>query len=340
MTRTPYPKKTAGPTCQHTSLYMLLWFSFCLLFPPPLPANARACCPADNVGSVLLTVTLAGAPLAQKSALHHESNLEMRETGTSYVVKWMDIPLSFLQVQDFLLSTYLVKQKPTWYGRLQFKNPLSASNSLLWTMDRQVLPTDRPTNCVSQWVWLRADGGARQERWIGRTNLLWLLGYIQVNLLCPSWFSFYARYMGLILNYLLCEPHSCYPSNTPSCLNPCSFRKHFFFFSLNNLTRSFSLACKGRKSISFRTSCTRVSTNLHCYSRLCILHQSTHDNGFACLKYASWPESPAFSITDLWLKTCNPLFFAPVSLVSSSVARITSLKKVTCLDLSLQSISS
>lgn len=321
---------------------MLLWFSFCLLLPPPLLPNARACRPADNVGSVLRTVILAVAPLARKSALHHGSNLEMRETGTSYVVKWMDIPLSFLQVQDFLLSTYLGKQKPSGYGRLQFKNLLSASNSLLWTMNRQVLSTHIPTNCVSQWVWLRADGGARQERWIGWTNLLWLLGYIQVTLLCPSWFSLYARYMGLILKHLLCEPHSCYPFNTPSFLNPCSFRKLFFsfFFSLNNLTRSVSPACKGRKSIPFRTSRTRVSTTLRCYSRLCIFHQSTHDNGLACLKHASWPESPAFGITDLWLKTCHPLFFAPLSLVSSSVARITSLKKVTCPDLSLQSSSS
>lgn len=243
--------------------YTLLWFSFPLFFPPPPLPNAREYCPAHYVGRVILTIILAVAPLAQKSASHYGPHLEMREPGSSYVVKWMDILLSLLQIQDFYVSRDLVKQEPIWYGWWEFKNLLSASNSLWLTMDRQVHTKWYTNHCVSQRVWLRADGGARQERWIGWTNLLWLLGYNQVKLVFPSWFSLYARYMGLILKYLLCESHSCSPFNTPSCLTPYSFRGHCF--SLNNLTRSFSPACEDRKSISFRTSWTKVSTTLHCY---------------------------------------------------------------------------
>lgn len=77
----------------------------------------------------------------------------------------------------------------------------------------------------------------------------------------------------------------------------------FFFFGSYNWTRSFSLAHKARKSIWFRTSLTRLSTTLCCSAGLCIFHQSTHDNGFACLGNVSWPSGPAFNITDLWPNT-------------------------------------
>lgn len=78
----------------------------------------------------------------------------------------------------------------------------------------------------------------------------------------------------------------------------------FFFFPVHvTEPGAFSLAHKARKSIWFRTNWTQLSATFRCYTVLCVFHQSTHDNGFACFENVSWPGSPAFSITGRWLKT-------------------------------------
>lgn len=139
--------------------------------------------------------------------------------------------------------------------------------------------------------------------------------------------------MCLILKYLLYEPllsiYSHFSSPTPSR----------DIFSVHRTKPGVSLHhTKPENQLGLgqaELDSASPSTTLW----LCIFHQSTYDNGLACLKNVSWPGRPAFNITDLWPKTCTLSFFASVSLVPSSGPRISSLM-MTCLDLSLRISSS
>lgn len=157
----------------------------------------------------------------------------------------MDILLSSLQIHDFPLFRDLVEWQPTLYGWLIFKNLVSASNSLLVTPDKQVHTNWYTNYCVPQQLWLKANGGARQERWVGQTQPFWFLGCVQVRLVFPSCSH---PVPGIwAASKLCCEPHCCYLFPPLSCLTPSSIRG--YVFSLSNWARSFTLASKARKSM-------------------------------------------------------------------------------------------
>ena len=135
------------------------------------------------------------------------------------------------------------------------------------------------------------------------------------------------------LALLLLFQHTHFSFHTPS-------GDFFFFFSLNNWTRSFCLAFKARKSIWFRTSWTRVCTTFHCYN-VGLHFPLKHTWQWICLFKKMFPGQASQLSAPLTsdqrpavLSSLLLSFWFPLQCQYNFPA------KLTCLDLSLQSSSS